>query len=154
MLSSHTICSTHARTHTHAHTHAHAHAQTNRKDAPRTVCRLLRIPVLSSHTICNIHAHTHTHTHTHTQTQTDKTHRELFADFYASLFHAPLEGLIAQGQTPEAAQKLWAKMSSDITMGGGAYSSPMEQVWVWVCCVGVDCWCGSVCVCGYEYLWV
>eukprot|EP00983_Pelagomonas_calceolata_P013104 418692-Pelagomonas_calceolata.AAC.8 len=58
----------------------------------------------------------------------DKTHRELFSDFYASLFHAPLESLIAQGVPPVAAQALWAKMSTDIMTGGGAYSNPMEQV--------------------------
>ncbi len=58
----------------------------------------------------------------------DKTHRELFSDFYASLFHAPLEGLIAQGVPAVAAQALWAKMSSDIMTGGGAFSTPMEQV--------------------------
>eukprot|EP00200_Dunaliella_tertiolecta_P001522 CAMPEP_0202350582 /NCGR_PEP_ID=MMETSP1126-20121109/7595_1 /ASSEMBLY_ACC=CAM_ASM_000457 /TAXON_ID=3047 /ORGANISM="Dunaliella tertiolecta, Strain CCMP1320" /LENGTH=335 /DNA_ID=CAMNT_0048942579 /DNA_START=38 /DNA_END=1045 /DNA_ORIENTATION=+ len=56
-----------------------------------------------------------------------KTHRELFSDFYASLFHAPLESLIAQGVPPVAAQALWAKMSTDIMTGGGAYSNPMEQ---------------------------
>ena len=40
---------------------------------------------------------------------TVKTHRELFADFFASLFGYPLEKLIAmqEGRTPPAASKMW-----------------------------------------------
>lgn len=37
---------------------------------------------------------------------TVKTHRELFSDFFASLFGYPLEALIARGDRPEAAQVL------------------------------------------------
>lgn len=40
---------------------------------------------------------------------TVKTHRELFADFFASLFGYPLEDLIAEqnGKVPESAAKMW-----------------------------------------------
>uniref|UniRef100_A0A7S0WIL9 Uncharacterized protein n=1 Tax=Chlamydomonas leiostraca TaxID=1034604 RepID=A0A7S0WIL9_9CHLO len=54
-----------------------------------------------------------------------KTHRELFADFYASLFGTSLEDLIREGVAPAAAQKLWAQMNRDIMSGGGA-TDPVE----------------------------
>lgn len=57
-----------------------------------------------------------------------KTHRELFADFYLSLFGTPLEDLIAEGAKPEAAEKLWAQMSRDIMTGGGQHTDALEQV--------------------------
>ena len=60
-----------------------------------------------------------------------KTHRELFADFFASLFGYPLEDLIAKGTPATGAQAMWAAMSRDIMTGGGKYSDPMSQVWVW-----------------------
>ncbi len=60
-----------------------------------------------------------------------KTHRELFSEFYTSLFHAPLEQLVASGPKPVAGQLLWSKMSRDIMSGGGIVQQPMEQVWLW-----------------------
>ena len=57
-----------------------------------------------------------------------KTHRELFADFFASLFGYPLEDLIAKGAPDSGAQAMWAAMSRDIMTGGGKYSDAMSQV--------------------------
>ncbi|GBF99470.1 hypothetical protein Rsub_12138 [Raphidocelis subcapitata] len=48
-----------------------------------------------------------------------KTHRELFSDFFQSLFGYPLADLIADSPTPEAAAKLFAQMMRDIEGGGG-----------------------------------
>jgi hypothetical protein len=59
-----------------------------------------------------------------------KTHRELFADFYLSLFGTPLEDLIAEGVKPAAAEKLWAQMSRDIMTGGGQHTDALDQVGV------------------------
>ncbi len=60
-----------------------------------------------------------------------KTHRELFAEFFASLFGYPLEDLVAGGGRPAAAEAMWAQMSRDITTGGsGAYLDPIAQVGV------------------------
>ncbi|KAL6762772.1 hypothetical protein V8C86DRAFT_2510759 [Haematococcus lacustris] len=56
-----------------------------------------------------------------------KTHRELFADFFASLFHSPLEALLAEGTTPAAAQLLWQQMSRDIMTGGTRHTDSLEQ---------------------------
>lgn len=52
-----------------------------------------------------------------------KTHRELFSDFYASLFGSSLEALMAEGGDPAAAKLLWQQMSRDITTGR---SDPLE----------------------------
>jgi len=65
-----------------------------------------------------LYAYTHTHTHTCT---TQHTHKHTHTHSHTHL----------QGVPPVAAQKLWAKMSADITTGGsGAFQEPMEQVGV------------------------
>lgn len=56
-----------------------------------------------------------------------KTHRELFSDFFASLFGYPLEDLIASSPAPEAAQRMHAAMQRDI-LGGGGHASCEAQV--------------------------
>eukprot|EP00199_Chlamydomonas_sp_CCMP681_P002484 CAMPEP_0119108852 /NCGR_PEP_ID=MMETSP1180-20130426/15773_1 /TAXON_ID=3052 ORGANISM="Chlamydomonas cf sp, Strain CCMP681" /NCGR_SAMPLE_ID=MMETSP1180 /ASSEMBLY_ACC=CAM_ASM_000741 /LENGTH=330 /DNA_ID=CAMNT_0007094519 /DNA_START=13 /DNA_END=1005 /DNA_ORIENTATION=+ len=56
-----------------------------------------------------------------------KTHRELFSEFYTSLFHSPLEELVAGSARPAAAELLWSQMNRDIMGGGGAVQAPMEQ---------------------------
>lgn len=56
-----------------------------------------------------------------------KTHRELFSDFFKSVFGYPLEDLVLNSPRPEAAEKLFAKMLSDITTGGSTFKDPMEQ---------------------------
>lgn len=48
-----------------------------------------------------------------------KTHRELFADFYASLFGHPLADLLADSPEPTAARALYERMMLDIETGGG-----------------------------------
>eukprot|EP00955_Chlamydomonas_euryale_P050342 354533-Chlamydomonas_euryale.AAC.10 len=48
-----------------------------------------------------------------------KTHRELFSDFFASLFGYPLEALVLADASAPAAQAMWAAMSADITTAGG-----------------------------------
>lgn len=48
-----------------------------------------------------------------------KTHRELFSDFFQSLFGYPLADLMADSPEPEAAVKLFAQMMRDIEGGGG-----------------------------------
>lgn len=68
-----------------------------------------------------------------------KTHRELFADFFASLFGYPLEDLIASKPGSEAAQRMHAAMQRDI-LGGGGHASCEEQVGLRVVdwCVWLD----------------
>lgn len=56
-----------------------------------------------------------------------KTHRELFADFFASLFGYGLEELMAASPRPAAAELLWAQMSRDIMNGGTQFTDPVEQ---------------------------
>ncbi|PNH01422.1 hypothetical protein TSOC_012698 [Tetrabaena socialis] len=56
-----------------------------------------------------------------------KTHRELFSDFFASLFGYELQQLIADSPQPPAAQLLFAQMSRDILNGGTKYASTLEQ---------------------------
>ncbi|KAG1660731.1 hypothetical protein FOA52_003040 [Chlamydomonas sp. UWO 241] len=56
-----------------------------------------------------------------------KTHRELFSDFFASLFNYPLEDMIASDASAPAAQFMWSSMSRDITSGGGRESEAMAQ---------------------------
>lgn len=56
-----------------------------------------------------------------------KTHRELFADFFKSLFGTDLEELIASSPRPASAELLWSQMSRDIMTGGGS-SDAIEQV--------------------------
>jgi hypothetical protein len=55
--------------------------------------------------------------------------RELFSDFFQSLFGYPLPQLLADSATPAAAQLLYNQMMRDI-LGGGAHSEPLEQVGV------------------------
>lgn len=53
--------------------------------------------------------------------------RELFSDFFTSLFGYPLPQLLADSPTPAAAQLLYNQMMRDI-LGGGAHSEALEQV--------------------------
>eukprot|EP00878_Enallax_costatus_P032746 GHUV01036010.1.p1 GENE.GHUV01036010.1~~GHUV01036010.1.p1 ORF type:complete len:261 (+),score=79.21 GHUV01036010.1:174-956(+) len=48
-----------------------------------------------------------------------KTHRELFSDFFQSLFGYPLTQLLADSPAPAAAQLLYSQMVRDILGGGG-----------------------------------
>lgn len=56
-----------------------------------------------------------------------KTHRELFSDFFQSLFGYPLPQLIATGPEPVAAKALYRRMMSDIEGGPGTGGSTMDQ---------------------------
>lgn len=49
-----------------------------------------------------------------------KTHRKLFAEFYQSVTDLTLEDLLAKGERPEAAERLFACMMRDVSTGGGA----------------------------------
>ena len=53
-------------------------------------------------------------------TKTVKTHRELFSDFYQSLFGTPLANLLATSAPPTHAPRLYHRMMRDILSGGGA----------------------------------
>lgn len=55
-----------------------------------------------------------------------KTHRELFSDFFQSLFGYPLTSLLADSPSPAAAQLLYNQMMRDI-LGGGGHNEPLEQ---------------------------
>eukprot|EP00879_Flechtneria_rotunda_P003579 GHRR01003813.1.p1 GENE.GHRR01003813.1~~GHRR01003813.1.p1 ORF type:complete len:332 (+),score=102.30 GHRR01003813.1:155-1150(+) len=55
-----------------------------------------------------------------------KTHRELFSDFFMSLFGYPLTDLLADSPPPAAAQLLYNQMMRDI-LGGGCHIDPLEQ---------------------------
>ncbi|KAF8070855.1 hypothetical protein HT031_000936 [Scenedesmus sp. PABB004] len=55
-----------------------------------------------------------------------KTHRELFSDFFASLFGYPLSDLLADSPPPAAAQRLYGEMMRDI-LGGGGHDGPLAQ---------------------------
>lgn len=52
--------------------------------------------------------------------KTVKTHRELFSDFYLSLFGRPLADLLRESPPPEHARALYQRMMRDILSGGGA----------------------------------
>lgn len=65
--------------------------------------------------------------------------RELFSDFFQSLFGYPLAQLMADSPTPAAAQLLYNQMMRDI-LGGGGHSDTLEQV-------GSGGRIGRVCVC-------
>lgn len=53
--------------------------------------------------------------------KTVKTHRELFSDFYASLFGRPLADLLRENpHPPKHAVALYSRMMRDILSGGGA----------------------------------
>lgn len=56
-----------------------------------------------------------------------KTHRELFSDFFLSLFGYKLEDLIADSPRPAAAELMFSKMLSDITTGGSTYTDSIQQ---------------------------
>ncbi|WIA11408.1 hypothetical protein OEZ85_011525 [Tetradesmus obliquus] len=55
-----------------------------------------------------------------------KTHRELFSDFFMSLFGYPLPQLLADSPAPAAAQLLYSQMMRDI-LGGGGHEDPLAQ---------------------------
>ncbi|KAI8472117.1 MAG: hypothetical protein J3K34DRAFT_376195 [Monoraphidium minutum] len=55
-----------------------------------------------------------------------KTHRELFSDFFTSLFNYPLTDLIADSPAPAAAITLFNQMMRDIE-GGGAAEGVLEK---------------------------
>lgn len=56
------------------------------------------------------------------------THRELFSNFFMSLFGYSLEDVLAEGVQPEASELLFSQMSADILNGGrGAFTDPLEQ---------------------------
>eukprot|EP00803_Ostreobium_quekettii_P000489 evm.model.scf_238EXC.1 EVM.evm.TU.scf_238EXC.1 scf_238EXC:2099-7356(+) len=55
-----------------------------------------------------------------------KTHRELFSNFYESLFEEPLERLLEAGQRPIASELLFEQMMRDIN-GGGECTDLVEQ---------------------------
>lgn len=57
-----------------------------------------------------------------------KTHRELFSDFFTSLFGYDLQQLIADSPAPHHAKALFDQMMRDISSGGTALTSPLEQV--------------------------
>jgi hypothetical protein len=52
--------------------------------------------------------------------KTVKTHRELFSDFYLSLFGRPIADLLRESPPPEHARALYQRMMRDILSGGGA----------------------------------
>ncbi|GLI66723.1 hypothetical protein VaNZ11_010662 [Volvox africanus] len=56
-----------------------------------------------------------------------KTHRELFSDFFTSLFGYDLQQLLADSPPPAAAQLLFSQMSRDIMTGGTLSNDAMEQ---------------------------
>jgi hypothetical protein len=53
--------------------------------------------------------------------------RELFSDFFVSLFGYPLSQLLADSPAPAAAQLLYSQMMRDI-LGGGGSEEPLAQV--------------------------
>jgi hypothetical protein len=53
--------------------------------------------------------------------------RELFSDFFSSLFGYPLPQLLADSPAPAAAQLLYSQMMRDI-LGGGGHDDPLAQV--------------------------
>lgn len=53
--------------------------------------------------------------------------RELFSDFFQSLFGYPLPQLLADSPAPAAAQLLYSQMMRDI-LGGGGEADPLAQV--------------------------
>ncbi|KAG2424239.1 hypothetical protein HXX76_014623 [Chlamydomonas incerta] len=63
----------------------------------------------------------------HNGQQQLKTHRELFSDFFASLFGYELAQLIADSPAPTAAQTLFQQMMRDISSAGGQSAEPLEQ---------------------------
>jgi hypothetical protein len=58
--------------------------------------------------------------------------RELFSDFFMSLFGYPLPQLLADSPAPAAAQLLYSQMMRDI-LGGGGHDDPLAQVGVHGC---------------------
>lgn len=54
-----------------------------------------------------------------------RTHRQLFADFYASVSGRPLGDMLAEGRATPHAEALFAAMLRDVSTGGGA-SDAME----------------------------
>lgn len=53
--------------------------------------------------------------------------RELFSDFFVSLFGYPLTQLLADSPAPASAQLLYSQMMRDI-LGGGGHDDPLAQV--------------------------
>ena len=60
----------------------------------------------------------------------DKTHRELFSEFYADLLREPLEGALADAPATPLSEALFSQMMRDI-LANSSHSSSMEQVWEW-----------------------
>ena len=56
-----------------------------------------------------------------------KTHRQLFADFYASVAGEPLEALLARRPAQQAAQSFFSAMLRDVTSAGGRGGDAMEH---------------------------
>ena len=56
-----------------------------------------------------------------------KTHRQLFADFYASVTGEPLEALLASAPSQAHASAFFAAMMRDVTTAGGSAGGVMEQ---------------------------
>jgi len=54
--------------------------------------------------------------------------RELFSDFFSSLFGYPLTDLLADSPAPAAAQLLYNQMMRDILGGGGHADDALAQV--------------------------
>jgi hypothetical protein len=71
-----------------------------------------------------------------------KTHRELFSDFFQSLFGYPLTQLLEDSPAPGAAEALYEQMMRDV-LGGGGHADAVEKVGVGVgVCVGGGGWGG------------
>lgn len=62
----------------------------------------------------------HNQPNPHNKNTTVKTHRELFSDFYASLFGRPLADLLREAPAPTHAPALYHRMMRDILSGGGS----------------------------------
>lgn len=66
----------------------------------------------------------------HENEKLDKTHRELFSDFYTSVTGRPLSHILGKSSTtlkPRAGQLLFAQMMKDIGSGGGVFDGPLHQ---------------------------
>lgn len=55
-----------------------------------------------------------------------KTHRQLFCEFYSSLFQESIADLLADGERPKASELMFEQMMRDI-LGGGECETALEQ---------------------------